>query len=227
MFVRFPADLGRAHEERMDQRGDRRGEPLVRSCTLTRSSGSRPCRDACRRSVCPTAYQLRSVCSISPSPPGATITSAVSAPNRHNAQPTWSAPAAVPASCSHEGDTLIFFSREVRYGSCRGTLRWGIARFLSIRLTLPLSRRRSSRRGHCRGRARLAACVNILPGMISHYWWEGEVERGEEVVAIFKTRASLADDVRQAVRDNHSHDVPAIVVIAARKRRQRLFRLDP
>ena len=39
---------------------------------------------------------------------------------------------------------------------------------------------------------RLAACVNILPGMISHYWWEGKVERGEETVMILKTRASLA-----------------------------------
>ena len=61
---------------------------------------------------------------------------------------------------------------------------------------------------------KLAACANILPGMISHYRWEGKVQRAEEVVAIFKTRASLADEVRQAVRDNHSHDVPAIVVIA-------------
>jgi periplasmic divalent cation tolerance protein len=61
---------------------------------------------------------------------------------------------------------------------------------------------------------KLAACANILPGMISHYRWEGKVQRAEEVVAIFKTRASLADNVRQAVRDNHSHEMPAIAVIA-------------
>ena len=60
---------------------------------------------------------------------------------------------------------------------------------------------------------KLAACANLLPGMISHYRWEEKVQRAEEVVAIFKTRASLADNVRQAVRDNHSHEVPAIVVI--------------
>ncbi|HEY4142064.1 MAG TPA: divalent-cation tolerance protein CutA [Pseudolabrys sp.] len=35
---------------------------------------------------------------------------------------------------------------------------------------------------------RLAACVNIVPGMISHYWWEGRLERAHEVVMIFKTR---------------------------------------
>jgi periplasmic divalent cation tolerance protein len=61
---------------------------------------------------------------------------------------------------------------------------------------------------------RLAACANILPGMIAHYRWQGKLERAEEVVAIFKTRASLADEVRQAVRDNHSYEVPAVAVIA-------------
>jgi periplasmic divalent cation tolerance protein len=60
---------------------------------------------------------------------------------------------------------------------------------------------------------RLAACANILPGMISHYWWEGKVERGEEVVMIFKTRASLAEAVRAAVKEGHSYTTPAIVVL--------------
>jgi periplasmic divalent cation tolerance protein len=60
---------------------------------------------------------------------------------------------------------------------------------------------------------RLAACVNILPGMISHYWWQGALERGEEVVMIVKTRASLAEDVCQAVKERHSYTTPAIAVI--------------
>jgi periplasmic divalent cation tolerance protein len=60
---------------------------------------------------------------------------------------------------------------------------------------------------------RLAACVNILPGMISHYWWQGAIERGEEVVMILKTRASLADDVRGAVKELHSYTTPAILVL--------------
>jgi periplasmic divalent cation tolerance protein len=60
---------------------------------------------------------------------------------------------------------------------------------------------------------RLAACVNILPGMISHYWWQGALERGEEVVMIIKTRASLAEGVRQAVKEMHSYTTPAILVI--------------
>jgi len=60
---------------------------------------------------------------------------------------------------------------------------------------------------------RLAACVNILPGMVSHYWWQGALERAEEVVMIFKTRASLAENVRAAVKETHSYDTPAIMVV--------------
>jgi periplasmic divalent cation tolerance protein len=61
---------------------------------------------------------------------------------------------------------------------------------------------------------RLAACVNILPGMISHYRWEGKVERTEEVVMLIKTRASLANVVEGAVKELHSYSTPAILVIA-------------
>jgi periplasmic divalent cation tolerance protein len=60
---------------------------------------------------------------------------------------------------------------------------------------------------------RLAACVNILPGMVSHYWWQGAIERGEEVVMIIKTRASLADRVCAAVKEGHSYTTPAILVL--------------
>ncbi len=60
---------------------------------------------------------------------------------------------------------------------------------------------------------RLAACVNILPGMISHYWWENKIERGEEAVMIAKTRASLAEAVRQMVKELHAYATPAIMVL--------------
>ncbi len=60
---------------------------------------------------------------------------------------------------------------------------------------------------------RLAACVNVLPGMVSHYWWQGAIERGEEAVMIIKTRASLADAVGEAVKATHSYTTPAILVL--------------
>jgi periplasmic divalent cation tolerance protein len=58
---------------------------------------------------------------------------------------------------------------------------------------------------------RLAACVNILPGMISHYWWQGKLERADEVVMIIKTRASMAELVHGAVKELHSYTTPAIM----------------
>jgi periplasmic divalent cation tolerance protein len=60
---------------------------------------------------------------------------------------------------------------------------------------------------------RLAACVNILPGMISHYRWQGALERAEEAVMLIKTRASLAEDVRAQVKARHSYQTPAILVL--------------
>jgi periplasmic divalent cation tolerance protein len=60
---------------------------------------------------------------------------------------------------------------------------------------------------------RLCACVNILPGMVSLYWWQGKIDRGEEVIMIIKTRASLAEPVRVAVKHMHSYSTPAIVVL--------------
>ena len=64
---------------------------------------------------------------------------------------------------------------------------------------------------------RLCACVNILPGMVSLYWWQGKIDRGKEVVMIIKTRASLAEPVRAAVKQMHSYSTPAILVLPIEK----------
>ena len=60
---------------------------------------------------------------------------------------------------------------------------------------------------------RFAACVNILPGMVSHYWWQGKIERAEEVVMLIKTRAGMADAVGEAVKAAHSYEMPSIMTL--------------
>ncbi len=60
---------------------------------------------------------------------------------------------------------------------------------------------------------RLAACVNILPGMTAIYRWEGKIERDSEVVMIIKTQLSRADAAIVAVKERHSYTNPALVVI--------------
>jgi periplasmic divalent cation tolerance protein len=71
----------------------------------------------------------------------------------------------------------------------------------------------AERAGRALVERRLCACVNILPGMVSYYWWQGTIERGEEAVMIIKTRGSLAEAVRVAVRQMHSYTTPAVLVI--------------
>lgn len=59
----------------------------------------------------------------------------------------------------------------------------------------------------------LAACVNLLPGMISIYRWEGVRHVDSEVAAIIKTRKGRVEQVIAAIRARHGYDNPAIVVI--------------
>ncbi len=61
--------------------------------------------------------------------------------------------------------------------------------------------------------ARLVACGNILPSMVSIYRWEGAVERADEVVLLLKTTAALAPQVVEAVCADHPYEVPAVVVL--------------
>jgi periplasmic divalent cation tolerance protein len=71
----------------------------------------------------------------------------------------------------------------------------------------------AERAGRALVERRLCACVNILPGMISHYRWQGAVERGEEVVMLIKTRSTLAETVGAAVKEMHSYTTPALLVL--------------
>jgi periplasmic divalent cation tolerance protein len=71
----------------------------------------------------------------------------------------------------------------------------------------------AERAGRALVERRLCACVNILPGMVSLYWWQGAIERGDEAVMIIKTRATLVEEVRAAVRRMHSYTTPAILVL--------------
>ena len=61
--------------------------------------------------------------------------------------------------------------------------------------------------------ARLAACVNILPGMVSIYRWEGKRQRETEAVMIIKTRASLAERVVEETRMRHPYENPSLMVL--------------
>jgi periplasmic divalent cation tolerance protein len=58
---------------------------------------------------------------------------------------------------------------------------------------------------------RLAACVNILPGMRSIYRWKGAVESAQEAVLIVKTRSSRVSGVIERVKSLHSYTLPCAI----------------
>jgi periplasmic divalent cation tolerance protein len=69
--------------------------------------------------------------------------------------------------------------------------------------------------------ARLAACVNIVPRVESHYWWQGKLERGNELLLVIKTTTARLSALEKCVLANHPYDTPEFVVlpIAAGNRR--------
>jgi len=63
---------------------------------------------------------------------------------------------------------------------------------------------------------KLAACVNIHP-MKSIYRWGGGIEEEEETALLVKTKAELADEVIERVKELHSYEVPCIVSLPIAK----------
>jgi periplasmic divalent cation tolerance protein len=59
----------------------------------------------------------------------------------------------------------------------------------------------------------LAACINILPGMQSLYWWEGALTCGEETVLIAKGTLACAERLTARVRALHSYRCPCVVIL--------------
>lgn len=60
---------------------------------------------------------------------------------------------------------------------------------------------------------KLAACVNIIPGVQSYFWWEGKIDSSPEVSMIIKTDEKKFNELAQAVRQAHSYDTPEIIAL--------------
>ncbi|MGD9867284.1 MAG: divalent-cation tolerance protein CutA [Hyphomicrobiales bacterium] len=60
---------------------------------------------------------------------------------------------------------------------------------------------------------RLAACVNIIPGMTAIFEWEGRIDEAAEISMLIKTRRSLASEVMAETKKLHPYTVPALLVV--------------
>ena len=62
---------------------------------------------------------------------------------------------------------------------------------------------------------KLAACVNLLPPMVSIYRWKGEVDRSAERQVIIKTTRDLVPALSKRLKDLHSYELPELIVLSA------------
>jgi len=60
----------------------------------------------------------------------------------------------------------------------------------------------------------LAACVNLVPGVESHYWWQGKLETAAEIMLVIKSSAEQFEALADFVRKHHSYECPEIVAVA-------------
>ena len=60
---------------------------------------------------------------------------------------------------------------------------------------------------------RLAACVNIVPGVRSLFFWEGKTQDERELLLISKSRQPLLDRIIARVKSLHSYAVPEIIAL--------------
>ncbi len=60
---------------------------------------------------------------------------------------------------------------------------------------------------------RLAACVNIIDGIVSIYRWQGKVHEGDEVMLVVKSRRDLLGRLQERLASLHSYEVPEAIAI--------------
>jgi len=60
---------------------------------------------------------------------------------------------------------------------------------------------------------KLAACVQVIGPITSHYWWQNEVCHNEEWICLIKSSQGIYDRLEKAIREIHPYDVPEIIAL--------------
>jgi periplasmic divalent cation tolerance protein len=61
--------------------------------------------------------------------------------------------------------------------------------------------------------AHLIACANLVPKIESHYWWQGKIESGTEVLLVLKTQKSKLAALEKLILTKHPYDTPEFLVL--------------
>lgn len=62
-------------------------------------------------------------------------------------------------------------------------------------------------------KAKLVACVNLVPKIESHYWWQGKLQRGNEVLMLLKATRATLPALEKLILKLHPYDTAEFVVL--------------
>lgn len=60
---------------------------------------------------------------------------------------------------------------------------------------------------------KLAACVNMIDAVTSHFWWQGKIDSANEILLVVKTRKAALPKLMKLVKSLHSYTVPEIIAL--------------
>lgn len=64
---------------------------------------------------------------------------------------------------------------------------------------------------------RVCACVNILKGIESLFWWQGKIDTEKEALLFIKTKDSAFSKLKKVIKCNHPYDLPEIIALKVGK----------
>jgi periplasmic divalent cation tolerance protein len=62
-------------------------------------------------------------------------------------------------------------------------------------------------------KTRLIACANLVPRIESHYWWQGRIESGAEVLLVMKTTIPQLAALEKLIMASHPYSTPEFLVL--------------
>lgn len=63
-------------------------------------------------------------------------------------------------------------------------------------------------------KAHLVACANLIPGLESHYWWKGKIDRSKEYLILFKTTRDKVGALEKIILSHHPYDVAEVISLS-------------
>lgn len=64
---------------------------------------------------------------------------------------------------------------------------------------------------------KLAACVNIIPQIVSIYKWNDKINEEQEYQLFIKTRKSIFEKVKDTILTLHSYELPEVIMVSVKK----------